>query len=308
MKHPDFLSPGALVAIVATARWVEKKDLKYAEELLLQWGFKVVFGQSIGAKHHQLAGDDHSRAQDLQWALDHPEIKAIWCAKGGYGTIRILDKLSFDEFFLHPKWIVGYSDITALHAELHRLGWASIHGQMPLALRQKSEETALTIRRALCGETYAIRWPILEPSEDFSIEAPIVGGNLSLIYSLLGSESSFHGSSAASTQGKILFIEDLDEYLYHIDRMMHSLKRSGMLRGLKALVVGGMTQMKDHDIPFGYDPKAIILAAVAGQSYPVIFDAPVGHQKDNRALPFGLPCRLTLKSGQAKMEFYGPAQ
>lgn len=307
MKQPEFLSSGDLIAIIATARFVSNQDLKFAEDCCKKWGFRVVLGQSIGIKHHQLAGSDPARAQDLQWALDHPEVKAIWCARGGYGTIRILDLVHFEGFTQHPKWVIGYSDVTALHARLQSLGWATLHAQMPLALSEKSKATAQTIFQALTGINYSIEWPVKRPDQTAMIRsgevtAPIIGGNLSLIYSLQGSKDAIDAS------GKILFIEDLDEYLYHIDRMMYSLKRSGILRGLAGLVVGGMTDMKDHEIPFGYDARQIIWAVVAQESYPVVFDAPIGHLGDNRALPFGLPCTLRVTSDEAKIQVHGKAQ
>lgn len=318
MKQPNFLSTGDLVAIVATARFVDQEDLNHAKVCLKSWGFRVVCGQSIGAKFHQLAGSDTARAEDLQWALDHPEIKAIWCARGGYGTIRILDEIDFEGFIKYPKWVIGYSDVTVLHARLQNLGWASLHGQMPLALGEKSKATAQTIFHALTGGHYTIEWPnphqpkrvetLQSPTEQYAmirtggVTAPVVGGNLSLIYSLQGS------ADALDARGKILFIEDLDEYLYHIDRMMYSLKRSGLLRGLAGLIVGGMTDMKDHEIPFGQNAHEIIWAAVAQESYPVVFDAPIGHLSDNRALPLGLPCSLTVTPDQTKIEVHGKAQ
>ena len=317
-SRPDFLSPGDLVLLVATARFVSEADLRQAQSYLTGWGFRVIFGQSIGVKHHQLAGTDSARAQDLQWALDHPEAKAIWCARGGYGTIRILDQINFERFTRNPKWLIGYSDVTALHARLQNLLWASIHAQMPLAIGEKSKATAQTIEQALTGEHYTIEWPHqyqLRTSETAisrtdqkamirigQAKAAVVGGNLSLIYSLLGSQD------ALDTKGKILFIEDIDEYLYHIDRMMHSLKRSGMLRDLAGLIVGGMTDMKDHDIPFGQSAHEIIWAAVAEESYPVVFDAPIGHLTDNRALPLGLPCSLTITQDKAKIQVHGKSQ
>ena len=313
MKQPNFLSTGDLVAIVATARFVDQEDLNQAKVCLKSWGFRVVCGQSIGAKFHQLAGSDTARAEDLRWALDHPEIKAIWCARGGYGTIRILDEIDFEGFIKYPKWVIGYSDVTVLHARLQNLGWASLHGQMPLALGEKSKATAQTIFHALTGGHYTIEWPLMANASishanqnammrTGRVTAPVVGGNLSLIYSLQGSVD------ALDARGKILFIEDLDEYLYHIDRMMYSLKRSGLLKGLAGLIVGGMTDMKDHEIPFGYDSRQIIWAAVAQESYPVIFDAPIGHLSDNRALPLGLPCSLSVNYEKAKIEVHGKAQ
>lgn len=308
-SSPEFLAQGDLVAIIATARFVSEEDLIEAKACLLRWGFRVVLGQSIGAKHHQFAGSDTARAQDLQWALDHPEVKAIWCARGGYGTIRILDEVNFNGFTKHPKWIIGYSDVTALHARVQKLGWASLHAQMPLALGEKSAATAQTIEQALTGTYFTIEWPVapISPHETLfrrtgAVTAPVVGGNLSLIYSLLASED------AIDARGKILFIEDLDEYLYHIDRMMHALKRSGMLQNLAGLIVGGMTDMKDHEIPFGYDPYQIIWDAVKEESYPVVFDAPIGHLPDNRALPLGLPCTLMVTPDKAEIRVHGTAQ
>ncbi len=321
-SSPDFLVPGDLVAIIATARFVSQEDLNAAKSCLDRWGFRVILGQSIGVKHHQLAGSDTARAQDLQWALDHPEVKAIWCARGGYGTIRILDRVNFEGFKQYPKWVIGYSDVTALHARIQKLGWASLHAQMPLALGEKTAETSRTIEQALKGINYIIEWPIQlrKIYEDDGpqgarftndqtlmmrtgeVTAPVIGGNLSLIYSLQGSEE------ALISRGKILFIEDLDEYLYHIDRMMYSLKRSGMLKGLAGLIVGGMSDMKDHEIPFGYDPYQIIWAAVAEETYPVVFDAPVGHLTDNRALPLGRPCTLRVTPTEAKIEVHGKTQ
>ena len=307
-SSPDFLVPGDLVAIIATARFVTEEDLQQAKDYLKIWGFEVILGQSVGAKHHQLAGSDAARAKDLQWALDHPQVKAIWCARGGYGTIRILDQVNFEGFKQHPKWVIGYSDVTALHARLQSLGWASLHAQMPLALGEKSEATAQTIGQALTGQSYTVAWPVTSRKDETltrrvgAVTAHVVGGNLSLIYSLLGSEDSI------DTRGKILLIEDLDEYLYHIDRMMHALKRSGMLRNLAGLIVGGMTDMNDHTIPFGYDTRQIIWAAVAGESYPVVFDAPIGHLADNRALPLGLPCSLSVTPDKAEIRVHGAAQ
>ena len=331
---PDFLVPGDLVAIIATARFVTQEDLNEAKSCLERWGFRLILGQSIGVKHHQLAGSDTARAQDLQWALDHPEVKAIWCARGGYGTIRILDRVNFEGLKQYPKWVIGYSDVTALHARIQKLGWASLHAQMPLALGEKTSETSRTIEQALKGINYIIEWPIqvtqiyeddgpqgsdqsinklreqgAKSTNDQTVKtrpgeviAPVIGGNLSLIYSLQGSEE------APDTRGKILFIEDLDEYLYHIDRMIYSLKRSGMFKGLAGLIVGGMSDMKDHEIPFGYDPYQIIWAAVAEESFPVVFDAPMGHLTDNRALPLGRLCTLKVTPTEAKIQVHGKTQ
>ena len=300
MRQPRYLSPGDTVAVVATARSVDHNAMEDAVKYLRHWGFNVLLGKSIGPVHHQFAGTDQARTEDLQWAIDHPDIKAIWCARGGYGTIRIIDALDFSALERHPKWVVGYSDITVLHNHLHGMNWATLHAQMPLELGAKTPLTATSIREALTGQPYHINYANQGiHTRVGKAEAMVVGGNLSILYSLCGS------SSSIDTQGKILFIEDLDEYLYHIDRMMMSLKRNGMLSGLAGLVVGGFTDMKDHSIPFGGQAMDIIWSAVKNYDYPVSFGAPMGHLPDNRALPLGVPCLLEVSLQSTSLAFRG---
>ncbi|MDG1063964.1 MAG: LD-carboxypeptidase [Flavobacteriaceae bacterium] len=303
MRQPPYLSAGDTVAVVATARSVAHKDIQCAVDHLREWGFNVLVGQSIGAVHHQFAGPDHLRAQDLQWALDHPEIKAIWCARGGYGTVRIIDALDFSRFEQHPKWIIGYSDITVLHNHLHQMNWTSIHAQMPLQLETKSPLTASSIREVLTGQPYGIAYTNQSDyARSGNVEAMVVGGNLSILYSLLGSPSTIN------TEGKILFIEDLDEYLYHIDRMLVNLGRNGMFAGLAGLIIGGFTDMKDHKIPFGAEAFDLIWSAVAAHDFPVSFGMPAGHLQDNQALPLGVPCTLEVTPQSTSLAFRGHGQ
>lgn len=298
MQIPNHIKKGDTIGIVSTARKITEAELQPAILLLEQWGLKWILGKSIGVEEHQFAGDDHVRAKDLQEMMDHSEVKAIWCARGGYGTVRIVDAINFSEFMNHPKWIVGYSDITVLHSHLHQMGIATLHAQMPLDIEKKTEATKTTLYKLLFGETYSIEYayegPLCRPG---NVQGILTGGNLSVLNSLCGSPS------AIETEGKILFLEDLDEYLYHIDRMIMNLKRNGMLSNLAGLVVGGMTDMKDNVIPFGKSAEEIIYEAVKDYAYPVCFNFPSGHISDNRALLLGGRIALEVKKGSIKLTF-----
>ncbi|HBY66616.1 MAG: LD-carboxypeptidase [Flavobacteriaceae bacterium] len=299
MITPNFLKPGDTVAIVSTARKVSKEELEPGLQLLEEWGLQPLLGKTIGAEHNQFAGNDILRTADFQAMLDSPTVKAIWCARGGYGTVRMVDGLNFSEFKKHPKWIIGYSDITVLHSHIHNLGVETMHADMPADIGKRTVEAATSIKNILFGEEYKISFPSEEKKVNRTGKAvgQLVGGNLSVLYSILGSAFS------ANTDGKILFIEDLDEYLYHIDRMMQNLKRSGFLKNLAGLVVGGMNDMNDNTIPFGKTAAAIIAEAVSEYEYPVCFNAPAGHIKDNRALIMGRKIRLEVNEVDAKLTF-----
>ena len=221
MITPLFVQKGDTIAIVSTARKISKEELKPALQLLENWGLNAVLGKTIGAEENQFAGSDDLRAKDFQAMLDDSNIKAIWCARGGYGTVRIIDKLDFSAFIKNPKWIVGYSDVTVLHSHIHNLGMETLHAQMCLEIENKTPDTAESIRKVLFGEQYNIEIENTNSLDSLRIlKGELIGGNLSVLYSLCGS------ASEMKTDGKILFIEDLDEMLYHIDRMMMNLKRS----------------------------------------------------------------------------------
>jgi muramoyltetrapeptide carboxypeptidase len=241
----------------------------------------VVLGKTIGQEHHQLSGEDATRTIDFQDAINNPAIKAIWCVRGGYGTVKIIDKLDFSALLQNPKWIIGYSDVTVLHSHLHNLGLETLHATMPINIAKNSDEAKETLRKALFGEQLSYQIPTDSLSINGKGKGKLIGGNLSIIYSLMGSNSSME------TDGKILFLEDLDEYLYHIDRMMMNLKRSGYLKNLKGIIVGGMTSMKDNEIPWGKDTYQIILEHTKDLKIPVVFNFPAGHIPDNRALIMG---------------------
>lgn len=285
--QPPFLKKGDKIAIIASARKISMQEVQPAMEIFKSWGLEVVLSKNLLGSDNQYSGADAERAEDLQSVLDDSSIKAVISARGGYGTIRIVDKIDFTKFRLQPKWIIGYSDITVLHSHIHNFGIETMHATMPINFSVNAEAVE-TMRRSLFGEKLKYEMEKHALNREGFAEAQIVGGNLSLLYALTGSNSSMH------TKGKILFIEDLDEYLYHIDRMMMSLKRSGKLRDLAGLVVGGMSDMKDNQIPFGKNAEEIILDAVKEYNYPVCFNFPAGHIDKNLALVLGRTMRLIV--------------
>ena len=281
MITPPHLQKGDTVAILATARKNLDDNLKPAIDLLKSWGLNVVIGSSIGLDNNQLAGTDEQRAADFQQQLNNPNIKAIWCVKGGYGTVRMIDLLDFTAFKKNPKWIVGFSDVTVLHNHLNTLGFKSIHGIMLVTVAKATPEAIETLRIALFGEKLKYEIDPFMMNRPGKATGELVGGNLSILYSLFGSPS------AIDCTDKILFIEDLDEYLYHIDRMMINLKRNGCLESIKGIVVGSMTKMKDNDIPWGKNAIEIIEDVTKTYNIPVLYNFPAGHIQDNRALILG---------------------
>ena len=298
MITPPYLQKGDTVAIVATARKNVDDNLKPAIDLLKNWGLEVKIGSTIGLDLNQLAGTDEQRAKDFQDQLDNPNIKMIWCVRGGYGTVRMIDLLDFSKFKQHPKWIVGFSDVTVLHSHLNTMGYQSIHGIMPVTVAKATSEAKESLRIALFGKERLEYDLEPHPMNKFgNAKGELVGGNLSILYSLFGSPS------AIDCNDKILFIEDLDEYLYHIDRMMMNLKRNGCLESIKGILVGGMTKMRDNDIPWGKDALQIIQDVTAKYNVPIIYNFPAGHIKDNRALPFGSQISITVTAECSKVVF-----
>lgn len=281
MKTPDYLKKGSKIAIVAPARKISREEIAAAVKWIEEKGFVAVYDDRLFAEYHQLAGDDDFRASVLQDYLDRDDIDAILCARGGYGTIRIVDKLDFTKFAKHPKWIIGYSDVTVLHAKMQQLGYQSIHGTMAINFEKNTTSSLESLHDALVGRLKMDGGFLAPEALGMTGKMQIVGGNLSVLYSMLGSDL------FPETDGKILFIEDLDEYLYHIDRMMMALKRAGKLANLKALLVGAFTDMHDNTIPFGMTAKEIIYEKVKDYGYPVIGDFPAGHVDDNRAVILG---------------------
>ena len=295
-NNPIPLKTGDRVAIAATARKVSPQEMEPAIKLLQHWGLEVVIPEGLYAENHQMAGTDSHRAAVLQRLIDDNEIKAILCARGGYGTVRILDKLNLVALEQHPKWIIGYSDVTALHCHIHNLlGMETLHAIMPINIPPDAAAVPYPATDSLKQALFAGHFEyniqcsstLLHPGK---AEGVVVGGNLSVLYSIVGSQSDI------DTAGKILFIEDLDEYLYHIDRMMMCLKRSGKLDNLSALIVGGMSDMHDNAIPFGKTAEEIIWDAVKEYDYPVCMGMPFGHiGMENLALILGRQTKLNIQ-------------
>ena len=301
MIYPPYLQPGDRVAIVAPARKISPSEIDAAVRLLRSWQLEVVLPEHLFDSDNQFAGPDNIRALTLQQQLDDPSIRAILCARGGYGTARIIDQLDFSHFRQCPKWLIGYSDITVLHSHIHqRLGIATLHATMPINIPtdadRKTYPSTESLRQALFGAPLQYALPSHPLNRSGSAQGQLVGGNLSILYSLCGSPSDL------DTDGKILFIEDLDEYLYHIDRMITNLKRCGRLAHLAALVVGQMSDMHDNTIPFGATAEQIILRAIAEYHYPVCFNFPAGHNgTDNHALIMGASASLSVNSAQTTL-------
>lgn len=295
MIIPDNLKKGDLIGIVSTARAISAEELQSSIETLKSWGLKIRLGDNIFSSYNQFAGNDIDRAIDLQVMIDDNNVKAILFARGGYGSVRIIDKINFTNLIHNPKWFIGYSDITVFHSHLNSLGIASLHATMPVNFKQNTVKAILSLKNKLFLESNILAFKDLNLDFCFSISGDVIGGNLSILYSLIGS------SSDLDTDNKILFLEDLDEYLYHLDRMMISLKRNGKLSNLKALLIGSMTKMNDNVIPFGKTPHEIILEHTKDYSYPVISNFPAGHIDDNLSLILGKKSYLKIDNNNVTL-------
>jgi len=282
MISPAFLKKGDKVAIVASARKISKAKLEASFKIIKSYGLDIVYSKHLFDEYNQFAGSDDVRAAELQRVIDDETVRAIFFARGGYGSVRIIDKLDFAGFIANPKWLVGYSDITVFHNHVNRnFGIQTLHASMPINFADNTKLALGSLFNVLFGKLPNYEFEAHPLNMNGIANAELVGGNLSVLYSLLGS------ISFPETDGKILFLEDLDEYLYHIDRMMMGLKRAGKLSNLAGLLVGGMTQMNDNTIPFGKTAEEIIRDAVCEFDYPICFNFPAGHIDDNLALIMG---------------------
>jgi muramoyltetrapeptide carboxypeptidase len=296
-KAPLYLKKGDKVAITCPAKKLPE-PMTDAIALLQSWGLEVILGETVEASYHQFAGDDDLRAKDLERFINDDSIKAIIAARGGYGAIRMIDKVDFSRFATNPKWLIGFSDITILHTHIFaNYGVQSIHGQMPINIPDASKHSLDTLRRALFGEELSYEFTSHGINRGGNARGVLVGGNLSLLVAASGSVSDLDYAN------KILFIEDVGEYLYSVDRMLRMLKRGGKLANLAGLIVGGFSGMKDNDIPFGQTVPEIVMDIVEEYNYPVCFDFPAGHIPDNNSLVLGRNVSLNVSKQLVKVYF-----
>ena len=302
MLTPPDLKKGDTIAIVAPARSISREEIEPAMEMFNEWGFKVVTGKNLFNKHHQFSGTDRERAEDLQQMLDDDNIRAILCARGGYGTIRTLEHLNFEKFVRYPKWIIGFSDITVLHSYINtKLGIKTLHAQMAtnFPANGRANQSISLLKETLFGNPLSHSWDTdINIPEEAEIRGELTGGNLSVLYSISGTPYDI------KTDGKILFIEDLDEYLYHIDRMMMNFKLSGKFEQIKGLIIGGMTEMNDNKVPFGKTAYEIIQEIAASFDFPLFPDCPSGHIDNNLPLIMGGTANVIKKGKTITLEFF----
>lgn len=282
-KTPPYLKKGDRIAISCPAGYMPKEKAQTCIETLQQWGFEVMVGKTLGSKSkNYFSGTDEQRLNELQAMLDDDRIKAILCGRGGYGVTRIIDQLDFTRFKKNPKWIIGFSDITVLHAHINsNFKITTLHAPMAAAFNKGENDFTTSLHKALLGKKakYTAK---AHPFNKLGVaKGELIGGNLSLITHLIGTKS------AIKTKNKILFIEDIGELIYSTDRMLHQLKRSGNLTNLAGLIVGGFSAVKDTERPFGKKVEEVINDIVKEYDYPVCFHFPVSHEKENYALKIG---------------------
>jgi muramoyltetrapeptide carboxypeptidase len=288
MIVPKPLNKGDLIYITAPAKAIDEEPVFYTRDFFTSHGFRVEISKHCFGQYNYFSGTDEERMSDLQYGIDHSEVKAIICARGGYGCVRILDGIRWASMLREPKWLIGFSDITVFHHRLYNLGVQSIHGTMSLNFEKNSPETFETLLAALTGKSYQIKSPFNPENRQGAAKGKLIGGNLSIIYSLIGTDDEF------DFEDSILFLEDLAEHYYHLDRMFFALKKCGALDKIKGLVIGGMTDLEDTTIPFGMSVEEIILQHFVFKKIPICFDFPAGHIDDNRALIFGKQVELRV--------------
>ncbi|RZJ82557.1 MAG: LD-carboxypeptidase [Flavobacterium sp.] len=297
IKQPAYLKKGDKIAIVCPAKKLPK-SIDVGIAILQSWGLEVVIGKTVTGSYHQFAGTDRERADDLQQFLDDKSINAIIAGRGGYGTIRIIDQLDFNKFSENPKWLIGFSDITILLSHsLAALQTQSIHGQMPYTFDESTPEALESLRKILFGEQVEYTYKSEFTNRIGKAEGILIGGNLSLLIAVEGSKSEMDYTN------KILFLEDVGEHEYSIDRMMRLLKRAGKLAKLKGLIIGAFNEISEEKIPFGQTPEEIIWDLVKEYDYPVCFNFPTGHIDDNRAMVLGKTVNLTVDTNKVDFKY-----
>lgn len=299
MKIPPYLKKGDAIGIVCPSGYMPLSKVQNCISTLQNWGYQVVVGKTVGLQNNYFSGTDDERLEDLQIMLNDKNIKAILCARGGYGISKIIDNIDFSFFKKNPKWIIGYSDITLLQSHIHtNLKIASLHAPMAAAFNDGAEknEYITALQKTIKGTKQKYSCSPHAFNNLGKVEAELVGGNLSLIAHSIGSPSSF------KTKNKILFLEDIGEYLYHVDRLFVQLKRSGFLNGIEGLIIGGFTDMKDTVIPYGKNMDEIIYEHTKNLKIPVCFHFPVGHQTENYPLKIGVKYRMIVTAKKVSLK------
>lgn len=297
MVQAPLLQAGDLIAIVAPAKAIEQEHVNFAKAFLEEKGFKVRVSEHCLGQHNYFSGTDEERAADFQKVLDDPEVKAILCARGGYGCVRILDRVQWASFIRNPKWIIGFSDVTVFHQRIQRFGIQSIHGTMPLNFSMNTEDALNSLLASFTKESYDLKASAHPSNKTGSARGKLVGGNLAIISSLIGTDDQFDYSDS------ILFIEDVGEHLYQVDRMLYQLRKAGVFDKIKGLVVGGMTDLRDTAHPFGLSLEALVLEHFKYSIIPICFDFPAGHLEDNRALRFGAQVDFEVTNQEVTLQF-----
>lgn len=301
MESPSFLKPGSCIGIVAPAKYIDEKYITRARSVLENKGFHVKIGNHVFNKHHRFSGTDAQRLQDMQEFLDHPEIDAVLCARGGYGSVRIIDQLDFTQFQKSPKWLAGFSDITVFHSHIlqnHKI--STLHATVPLYFpgAEPTDAAVDSLFDALTGVPLNYQTAPHGQNRTGSVTAPVVGGNLSIVASLVGTNSD------TPTDGNILFLEEVSEYDYRVDRMLYTLKKAGKLSRLAGLIIGDLKDMKTGPDSMGKSVPELIAEAVEEYDYPVCFNFPGGHTADNMALPLGEPAQLDVTKEHTYISFH----
>lgn len=291
MIRPKSLQPGDTIAIVSPAKAIEAEHIDFAKSFFESKGFRVLIGKHAYGRHNYFSATDEQRQEDLQWAIDHPDVKAIICARGGYGCVRLTTRMQWANLLREPKWIAGFSDVTVFQLQGLQLGIESIHATMPLNYQENSPEALDSLLLALTEGTVRHEWTGTAHDKPGTATGELVGGNLSILYSLLATPL------RPDFEGKILFIEDVGEQLYHLDRMLQTLKLAHVLDSISGLIVGGMTDMKETAIPTGWSVEALVKEQLRYRHIPVAFNAPIGHIPDNRAVICGREGTLTVENG-----------
>jgi len=297
MIQPPALNPGDLIYITAPAKLMDAQAVTYAKKYLEENGFKVLISKNCLGKHHYFSGTDEERLSDLQFGIDHPEVRAILCARGGYGSIRILDRINWANVLLEPKWMIGFSDITVFHHRLQKLGIQSIHGTMPINFEKNTDEALKTLLGSITGNFTPFVLAPNKTNKTGLATGNLIGGNLSIIYSMLGTTDQYDFEDA------ILFLEDVGEHYYQVERMIFALGKAGVFEKIKGLIIGGMTELEDTDPPLGRSIEEIILEQLRFSNMPVLFNFPTGHITDNRALVIGKHIKISVKENETIVSY-----